>query len=355
MYKLRGNAAVKARKFTNRINRVLDNAYVLRISRDEALHLRKLYINQRGYSVLDRPMKKRIKEYSNEKFGSAGYWPWLALYSEYRGEFKEGWIPCDYFRFSILLRWNTHTCFSGLKTMDYRLFKDFSVKPVFNIVNSVIYGPDHEIINPGKLVEYLNNGAHEFIVKNDGGKGGKHIQFLTYNEAMHADFTAFRNAVVQPVIKQHEILNRLYNQSVNTVRVATFLESDGKAVVKFNILRVGTNGSRVDNTASGGLFMMMDMDGNILTQAFDDFCMPAGEVHPDTGVEFNSIKVPGVREASEICCRAHEKFPYVRFVAWDVCIREDAKPVLLEWNTKNPSMWFEEAATGPLWKENDIL
>jgi len=355
MFELRGNAAVKARKFTNRISGALDNAYALRISRDEAHRLRKMYIQQRGSSVLDRFLKKRIKEYSREKFGSAGYWPWLALYTEYRGEFKEGWIPCDYFRFSILPRWNPHTCFSGLKTMDYRLFKDFSVKPVFNVVNSVIYGPDQEIIHPAKLVEYLHTGVDEFIVKMDGGKGGKHIQFLTYKEAKQTDFTAFRNAVVQPVIKQHEILNRLYNQSVNTVRVATFLESDGKAVVKFNILRVGTNGSRVDNTASGGLFMLMDITGKILTQAFDDFCMPAGKVHPGTGVEFKSIKVPGVEEASEICRRAHEKFPYVRFVAWDVCIREDGKPVLLEWNTKNPSMWFEEAATGPLWKENDIL
>lgn len=349
MYELRGNITVKIRKLVKHLTSSLDNKMVHRISRDEAHRTREMIVNAKKQSIMNSDLKKKIQEYSRDRFGKPSYWPWLALYSEIRGEFKEGWIPCDYFRFSVLPQWNPHTSFSSLKTMDYRLFNDFSVRPVATIINSVIYGPDQNVMDIGKLDEYFDNEDQELIIKQDGGKGGNKIQFVKKGELRNQHLNFLENAVVQPVLKQHESLNRIYSRSVNTVRVATYLKKDGKAVRKFNILRVGANGSRVDNTTSGGLFMLLDIEGNIISEAYDHFCIPAASVHPDSGVAFKSVKIPGVREASEACCRAHEKFPYARFVAWDVCITENGTPALLEWNTKNPSMWFEEAVLGPFW------
>jgi len=354
MYELRGNIAVKARKNMKHLMYKLDSKLIHRISRDEAHRTRELILKAKKQSVVDSRLKKKMEEYCRERFGKTDYWPWLALYTEYRGEFKEGWIPCDYFRFSILPQWNPHSSFSSLKTMDYRLFTDFSVRPVATVINSVIYGPDQMVIDSAKLEEYFDTDDKEFVIKQDGGKGGDKIQFVKKDGLRNLDLNSLGNAVVQPVLKQHASLDQIYSGSVNTVRVATFLESDGRASRKFNILRVGTNGSRVDNTSSGGLFMLLDTEGNIISEAYDNFCIPAGSDHPDSGVAFKSVKIPGVREASEACCRAHEKFPYARFVAWDVCITENGNPVLLEWNTKNPSMWFEEAMLGPFWPDYEF-
>ena len=48
---------------------------------------RKRVIKRKGKSVVNREVKKAIKEYARERFGSKAYWPYLAYYTEMRGEF----------------------------------------------------------------------------------------------------------------------------------------------------------------------------------------------------------------------------------------------------------------------------
>src|SRR5690625_819650 len=75
-------------------------------SRRKAHRLRGQLMQKRGYKIVDRKRIRVLKDYAKETFGSASFWPWLAFYTELRGEFKTGWIPLDYFTVYILKKYN---------------------------------------------------------------------------------------------------------------------------------------------------------------------------------------------------------------------------------------------------------
>jgi hypothetical protein len=57
---------------------------------------RKIVIARKGKSVLINSIQKSTKEYSKLRFREKSYWPYLALYTEIRGEILKGWILYDY-------------------------------------------------------------------------------------------------------------------------------------------------------------------------------------------------------------------------------------------------------------------
>lgn len=351
MYELRGKVLAKFRKSVKRFTSRLDNKLVHRMVRDEAHQYRKILVQHKGNSVVDAKVKKQIKEYCFDKYGSSSYWPWLAFYTEMRGEFLEGWIPYDYYRFNLLPSWNPKKELSGLKTFDYRIYKDFAVEPLAVRIGGNLYDSRQNDIGIEQLISKAGLDGPEIVIKCDGGRGGKNTFFIKKGNLKESLDIIEGNLVIQPLIKQHEILNQLYPHSVNTVRFATFLEYDGSISTKFISLRFGQGGSRVDNSSSGGYSLLLGQDGTLISGIYDDIKPTNQDRHPDTGFEYKNLKIPAINEASKLCSKAHLKFPYARFIAWDVCIDEHSKPVLLEWNTEHPAMWFAESLNGPLWPD----
>ena len=146
----------------------------------------------------------------------------------------------------------------------------------------------------------------------------------------------------------------MYPDSVNTLRVTTFIKNDGSVVVKFVALRFGVDGSKVDNLSSGGQFIYFDADGKPSNRAYDDLGIEIGDRHKNSGYLFSDLKIPMFQEVLEACIRAHRKYPYDRLVGWDVCINETGKPILLEWNT-NPGFRIFECVFGPFFPDDDII
>jgi len=46
-------------------------------------------------------MRSTIDDYALEILGSKMYAPWLYVYTAYNQEFKEGWIPDNYFGYIV--------------------------------------------------------------------------------------------------------------------------------------------------------------------------------------------------------------------------------------------------------------
>jgi len=186
----------------------------------------------------------------------------------------------------------------------------------------------------------LSGFSHDIvIVKPVDSICGQGIEKVEVSEIVLVDY----DRIVEEVISQHEDLSRLNSSSVNTLRFMTIappvavgdtpLEEGGNAVhVMFRALRVGVGGSVVDNFNSGGMFVLLDEDGVIITDAVNKNT-EIFEKHPTSGVTFKGYQIPFFKEAEEMVKSAARLGAAngVRYVSWDVAI-SPAGPVLIEGN-----------------------
>lgn len=327
-----------------------DKALVYNYSRNEAHIARKKVILQKGYKTVNRQLKRNLKRYSKDNFGSTSFWPYLALFTEIRGEFVNGWVPEDFYWQNLLPEWNPfpYNMICNFKGFDHRMFEGFALTPLFIVIRGNFYNSDYQMIPADQVSAFFREYDHRVVIKEEFGKGGKEVRVFESSEFGSIQIINSKNYVIQPYIEQYQILNDLYPESVNTFRVNTFIEKDGSISVRLVFLRFGSNGSKVDNLASGGRFIIFDNNGNPAKSACNKLGIDIGERHENTGYLFSELRFPMFGEMLEKCKMAHGKFPYVRIIGWDVCITKAGVPVLLEWNAGRPHIDILEGKFGPV-------
>ncbi len=329
----------------------VQNSLNHKISRANANHLRSEVVRFRnGKQIVDKKLKKRIKEYSSDRFGTPDYWPWLAYYTEMRGEFLEGWLPIDYYRFSLLPNWNQLSEVSLYKTYDYQLFGEFAVKPIAVKISGRWYDADYEPISEIHLSEKLREHGDEFVIKSDGGRGGHDTKFVAIDKFNADVLDSNFNYVIQPAIKQHDEMALFSGNSVNTIRVVTFRTDKGSLKPVLTYIRFGRGESRVDNINSGGLYANIDSSGFICSNAYQGMGLITEEKHPEHGFAYKGIKIPGFAKTVENCLTAHRRFPFTRIIGWDICVETTGEARLLEWNARRPTIRTMEPLFGPHFK-----
>lgn len=326
----------------------------LHYSRSFAHRYRKEFVRQAGKSILTRQIRRSIKEYARRRFGSKAYWPYLALYTEVRGKFIEGWIPYDYFSNILEPKLNppVYRQLGNQKSLDYRRYEDFAIKPILFTISGLFYDADFELIEEAKLKDVISAHNINIIVKQDFRKGDKHIQLMHSSEFKPDLLEPGGNYVVQPQIKQYKSLNDLYPDSVNTFRVTTFLKKDASIDIVYSILRFGIDGSKVDSLASGGQCIAIDINGKPAPIAYDKDGFAKGERHKNTGYRFADLEIPMFPEIIARCKAAHKHYPYARLIGWDVCLNEAGEPKLIEWNTDSPTFARADAMFGPFFPDD---
>ena len=123
-------------------------------------------------------------------------------------------------------------------------------------------------------------------------------------------------------------MNVLYNKSVNTLRMFTFLKDD-KAYFLQAVLKIG-NGGVVDNFSSGGMYTYVNDDGIVFVKAIDQ-ADNIFDVHPISKTPIVGFKVPMFDEAVELVKECAHVVPQVAYIGWDVAIGENG-PEIIEGN-----------------------
>lgn len=140
--------------------------------------------------------------------------------------------------------------------------------------------------------------------------------------------------LAQEAVTQHEALAMLHPASVNTIRIVTTRSSSKEVVPLTACLRIGAGGRKVDNWASGGIIVNIDMDTGCLSGP--GFFKPGKggrvTVHPDTNIELNGYRIPYFADAVQICRQAHDTFQF-HSVGWDVGVLPHG-PTIIEANGK---------------------
>lgn len=165
--------------------------------------------------------------------------------------------------------------------------------------------------------------------------------------AQNSPFTRY---LVQERVWPHAELIRLSGtESLQTVRMVTYVATDGAVAIGNCQLRVIVGDSPTDNYhggRTGNLICDIPSAGGVVSRGFG----PADggrrfmtvERHPGTGVAFAGFQVPCWAAACRLVRDAAAAFRPLRTIGWDVAIT-DGEPLLIEGN-----ITWDPAYEGPV-------
>lgn len=223
-------------------------------------------------------------------------------------------------------------------------------KTIFRKIRDSYLDANYRIITQEDAIEAAL-GAEEVILKvgkySCAGKGVKFWNKSINDKHEIIDFCDdSANVTCQEVIKQHAELSRLNPSSINTVRVLT-LFFDNQVHVLSSVLRMGVNGSRVDNASSGGIVCGIHENGQLKGEAFDT----SGNrylKHPQ-GTNFESVTIPNFSYFIDLSISLAERFSSMsRLISWDFAVGESGEPILIEFNISHGQLDFHQLCNGPI-------
>ncbi len=224
-------------------------------------------------------------------------------------------------------------------------------KTLVRKIKGMLFDEDYKQISVGKAVDLIKSKS-EVICKPTLETGsGRGIRFWSVAEK-YDEIIAFledkaqKDYIVQAVINQHHELNRVHKSSLNTIRIVSVLMDEGVHILS-SCLRMGTDGSRVDNVTAGGISCGIRDDGTLKEYAFSYYSGNKFDTHPQ-GLTFKGYKVPGYDKAIELIKKAHPIIGHFRLVSWDIAIDENGDAVLIEANMRNGGINLHQFSNGPL-------
>lgn len=199
------------------------------------------------------------------------------------------------------------------KYSTYELLKDFYGRDVIEIKSQKDY----------KIFEDFTNKHQKFIKKSNNLSCGKGIEIKQIADENKKDvfyslLDESESTVIEELVNQSEEMAILHPESVNTIRIITFLDEDNSIKIKYSFLRIGVEDSVVDNGGAGGIICLIDDEtGNVITDGVDEE-FNWYKVHPDTGIKLKDFSIPNWREACELAKKAQKKVKGARLIGWDL-------------------------------------
>lgn len=225
------------------------------------------------------------------------------------------------------------------KYTDKKYWYKLNDKAVFNEIFDKFIKRDWLNLNNSSLDDFKKflEGKDQIIVKPIDDYAGKGIEIIKINKKtsikkLYQQLIDNHQTLVEEVIKQHKDMAKLYDKSVNTLRIITFLKDDNEPVLLKSVLKMG-NGGVIDNFAAGGMYTFVDEKGVVYAPAFDKDGN-IYETHPSSGTNIVGFKVPLFKEVVKTVLEAQKMIPEIRYVGWDVAITPDG-PVIVEGNEKS--------------------
>ncbi len=217
----------------------------------------------------------------------------------------------------------------------------------------------YNIISENEALRLCENHDELIIKPSARSGGGKGVFFWKPEERGEEDFLANfktnKSYVVQELVKQHPLLSKLHSESLNTIRLITFLWK-GEVVVLSSFIRMGVGGSKIDNAHAGGIFCGIEEDGSLQKYAVD-YKFNIYEEHPQS-IVFQGFVIPNYNKCVEMVKKIAPRMSRIaKMISWDVAINEDGEPVLLESNMMYNGVDAPQIVTGPVFgdRTDEIL
>ncbi len=279
--------------------------------------------------------------------------PWLNFYYTIGNkDIAYLYIPDDWFyRYfdGKLNNWRIASAIDDKNLYDL-LFPDIQrPKTIARCVDGMYMDSEYRIISKSDFL-YLCTNAQKAIIKvANGSSGGHGVSFWEEGEDLFEKVPVNKPYVVQEIIQQHSVLQKLHPSSINTIRIMT-LTLGGEVRVVSSILRMGINGSKVDNVSSGGIACGIQEDGRLKSFAFDGLGRRY-QKHPQ-GEDFEGVIIPSYNDCESICKKLAPRVSrYSNLISWDFSVNEEGAPILIEANLYGGELDFHQMCNGPIFKD----
>lgn len=205
-----------------------------------------------------------------------------------------------------------------------------------------------------KEAQELILNEKEFVIKPTiGSSSGHSVEVINTLKISNLSILEFekkyeKNFVIQDKIRPHEKFRDLHPESINTIRIISYIVDDSVKVAPVT-MRIGTGNTNVDNIHSGGLVISVSDSGILNHYGYQlGYCdnKTRYEKHPDTQIIFDGYQLPFIPEIIENAKRMHMKIPHLKYISWDFTVDEEEHIILIEVNLFGQSVWFPQIVSG---------
>lgn len=284
--------------------------------------------------------KTTIRSYWKQFKTSAPKKYWFKLLCNEANEFSPKYIPDDKWFRDIVPHYNNLIFAKALqdKCLHNVLFPDMKrPETVVKRIAGVFYDDALNLLSREEAAARCRSVGRILIKPSVGSGQGNGIEFFTSEELTESDINAIfdkygRDFIVQKKMSQHPVLASLNANSLNTIRVITFLHKD-KVHILTSILRVGGGDNEVDNTSQGGYKCTINPDGRLQKLGLSKIggYWAYTESYPN-GIRFEDVVIPSFDKIKDIVCTHAAKMSHFPIIGWDIAVDPDGDPVLVEFN-----------------------
>lgn len=175
-----------------------------------------------------------------------------------------------------------------------------------------------------------------FFAKPIFGMQGKETRIIKIEPEQNLKqiFTSLKSKkmILEEIIVQHEALRAFCPDTVNTIRVNTFLDIHNAVHILTTSGRFGRVGNIVDNFHGGGYSVTIDPKTGVVISDGMNRAHERAAVHPDTGKVFKGFQYPSWEKVRAAATKMARLIPRLRHIGWDIAINDKGDPVFVEAN-----------------------
>lgn len=289
-------------------------------------------------------------EYAKDVLGSKIYSPWLYVYSAVNNQFKEGWIPDNYYGQKIVKEMKgKYGEISDFNVLTTKLFNSDNFPDSLYFANGLWYSKNYNILSETEASKILHE--HEKIVfKMDLSLQGRGVHIIHRKDFNIKKLQSLGNGVVQKYITQHPFFQNIISTSVATIRITTFIDQDGEVSIRACYLRLGRATDSHVKSASHTR-VAIDLKTGELSKNGYNVGWQEEFYHPDSKFIFEGQKIPNFAKCISTVIQHHKLIPFARIVGWDIIVDAEDNINIMEWNGSHNDIKFSEATQGPCFPE----
>lgn len=175
------------------------------------------------------------------------------------------------------------------------------------------------------------------------------ISILTYIDNLLKQNDA--HYILEEPLTEIESIQSFHPWSINTIRIVTIYDSKNDIVHFMNArIRIGNKKNNVDNFHYDGIGANIDVNTGIITSLGYDTHNQTYITHPITGKQILGFQIPKWEECKSFIATACRLLPTIRYIGWDLVIKQDETLCLIEAND-NADHDFQQLYNKGLWNE----